>query len=295
MKLAHTNTRLMRLVLLLGCMLLAIALTIVGARTHAPLDLCLSPDNLIAHALGGIEEHTYTNSREAFLANYTSGIRIFEVDLLTIQNDEVVAFHDLESTYGTFGILGHIKDLDQAKFKKSKYHGKYTPLSLEDVLDLIEEHPGTVLVLDFKDSNDNIQEQDLVHSTDEYARVFNLTMQRVLSRNATLIKRIVPQIYSEKDLTVVRQYKEIPYVIYTLYRTRASDPEVLSFIKQAPEIRLVATSKQRFSKALAKALREKGIESFVYTVNDLAEMSGFWEAGARGFYTDYIPPTCNLK
>ena len=35
----------------------------------------------IAHALGGIGDKTYLNSRESFLASYQMGCRLFEVDL----------------------------------------------------------------------------------------------------------------------------------------------------------------------------------------------------------------------
>ena len=36
----------------------------------------------IAHALGGIGDKTYLNSKESFLASYQMGCRLFEVDLV---------------------------------------------------------------------------------------------------------------------------------------------------------------------------------------------------------------------
>ena len=36
----------------------------------------------IAHALGGIGDKTYLNSKESFLAGYQMGCRLFEVDLV---------------------------------------------------------------------------------------------------------------------------------------------------------------------------------------------------------------------
>ena len=47
----------------------------------------------IAHALGSIDGHTYTNSREAFLRSYSLGVRCFEVDLAVTQDNQLVCVH----------------------------------------------------------------------------------------------------------------------------------------------------------------------------------------------------------
>ncbi|OAB37747.1 hypothetical protein PMSD_09330 [Paenibacillus macquariensis subsp. defensor] len=49
---------------------------------------------LISHAMGSIQNQAYTNSYEAFVANYEQGNRVFEVDLLLTEDHQVVARHE---------------------------------------------------------------------------------------------------------------------------------------------------------------------------------------------------------
>lgn len=49
---------------------------------------------IVAHAMGGINGHTYTNAWEAFVANYAQGTRVFEVDLLLSADDQLVGRHE---------------------------------------------------------------------------------------------------------------------------------------------------------------------------------------------------------
>ncbi|OKP95063.1 glycerophosphodiester phosphodiesterase family protein [Paenibacillus sp. P46E] len=49
---------------------------------------------IVAHTMGGINGHTYTNTVEAFAANYEQGSRVFEADLLLTADDQLVARHE---------------------------------------------------------------------------------------------------------------------------------------------------------------------------------------------------------
>ena len=53
----------------------------------------------IAHAGGGIGGASYTNSRDAFDANYRRGFRFFETDLNWTSDDQLVLIHDWEASF----------------------------------------------------------------------------------------------------------------------------------------------------------------------------------------------------
>ena len=53
----------------------------------------------IAHAGGGIGKMSYTNSRDAFDANYRRGHRCFELDLNWTSDGQLVLIHDWEGNF----------------------------------------------------------------------------------------------------------------------------------------------------------------------------------------------------
>lgn len=54
----------------------------------------------IAHALGGIGDKTYLNSKESFLAGYQMGCRLFEVDLVKTSDNVWVCRHSWYQSLG---------------------------------------------------------------------------------------------------------------------------------------------------------------------------------------------------
>ena len=54
----------------------------------------------IAHALGGIGDKTYLNSKESFLAGYQMGCRLFEVDLVKTSDNVWVCRHSWHQSLG---------------------------------------------------------------------------------------------------------------------------------------------------------------------------------------------------
>ena len=82
--------------------------------TFAPLLILISCDtnviendsydwtkyDLIAHAGGGIDEKTYTNSVEAFKLNYENGFRLFEFDIAITSENILVARHGWDDDIG---------------------------------------------------------------------------------------------------------------------------------------------------------------------------------------------------
>jgi len=219
----------------------------------------LNSENIIMHAMGGIDGNNYTNSLEAFKFHYEQGRRVFEVDFALTKDDKVVANHSRKI------------DISQQEFLSKKILNKYTPLSLERIIDLMIEHPDMILITDTKENFSEI--------------TFKIS-KLVKKKNELLFNRIIPQIYSESTYDKAMAMYPFKAVIYTLYQGRINDDEVIEFIKTTDNIIAVTMSKTRFSKRIAKRINKIGIKVFVHTVNKIDEVSAFIQKGADGIYTD---------
>lgn len=226
---------------------------------------------LIGHALGGVEGKTYTNSREAFVQSVLAGRTIVEVDL-QFTRDGIVAFHDevlsrfMESDART-------DSLTTDEFLEHRVLGAYTPLSLEQLLELLQRHPNVTLITDTKRNT---------------ATMLATVVKIARRKDPALLERIVPQIYDLKELAQINVAHHFPRVVLTLYRTKATDDEVENFVKREPQVVAVTMSESRFSSALAIAVREAGKDAFVHTINDPQRARQFLEHGANGVYTDFL-------
>ncbi len=60
----------------------------------------------IAHALGGIDGHAYTNSLDALLLNYKNGHRVFEADISITSDGAAVLAHDWAHFYSISNMQG---------------------------------------------------------------------------------------------------------------------------------------------------------------------------------------------
>lgn len=220
---------------------------------------------LIAHALGGLQGCSYTNSREAFLENYARGFRVFEVDLLTTSDGALVAKHDWDVEK---------RKLSLQEFMTARVQGRFTPLNLDDVLILLRDHGDASLVLDIKD---------------RFYPVLTEVVERAGHLDPNLLRRIIPQLYSERDLTWALRCYPFPSLIYTLYFTQATDDEVVRFVKQSG-VRVVTMSDTRYRPELVRRLAEQKALVYVHTINALEKAVGYRAEGVHGVYTDFLAP-----
>ena len=88
------------IVLLLLSMILLAVLVWLSIPLNEPAERInvLSPNCLIAHAGGGIDGRTYTNSKKALMNALDNGFRYIELDLFETPDGNVVCSHD-SSTY----------------------------------------------------------------------------------------------------------------------------------------------------------------------------------------------------
>lgn len=101
-------------------------------------------DITIAHAFGGIDGVSYTNSLEAFRENYAKGHRTFEVDFSVTSDGRLVCLHDWGTAQKNGVTAGGAAS--EEEFLAAKFAGKYTTLSLASLLALMKEYPDIWIV-----------------------------------------------------------------------------------------------------------------------------------------------------
>lgn len=238
---------------------------------------------IIAHAMGGIEDMTYTNTRDAFIANYEKGTRVFEVDLLLSKDDELIARHE----WGEFftNMLRQQNELGEdrhgavwtaAEFKQAKVDGQYEPLLWDDVVELLAEYPDIYIVTDTKQIK-----------PEEIDSIFGKIVDRTKHKDPKLLERIVPQIYSQPMLAQIEKHYPFDSIIYTLYQSQDSDRQVIDFAR-SNGIAAVTMSEGRVNKKLVKSLQKAGIPTYVHTINDKKLVSDYMKMGVYGFYSDFL-------
>lgn len=238
--------------------------------THLP------PGVLIAHALGGIDGVTYTNSREAFFTNYQNGRRWFEVDLALTADGDLVCFH-LEQER-RLGLPASISETSTRDFLARRIDGRYTPMTFQQLLGLVKERDGVYLVTDTKRWT---------------TRIEDALLRDLKAVDPQLRRRLILQFYHPHDLPLLRAAERAhgPFadLILTLYQNQMSDETVVLFAKRH-KLRVVTMSTQRFNPRFAQALHHVGARVLVHTVNDPKDSTRLAEAGADGFYTDFYWP-----
>lgn len=228
---------------------------------------------IIAHALGGIEKDSGTNSREAFIENYKNGIRFFEVDLSLTKDGNVVAFH--EGNEFNIGLDKKLSEVTLEEFKKHKFFEKYTLLDFRDILDLMKEYKDAYIITDTGEDLGVLLSKIVSLSKNYYPQALD---------------RIIPQIYHENDLKIVSDLFDFKDLIYTLYRTSDNDEKVLNFLKNNTS-RITAVTMwwdKRFSENFKNNIQELGLKVFVHTINDNNTINKFIKEGV-GVYSDFYP------
>ena len=154
----------------------------------------------IAHALGGIGDKTYLNSKESFLAGYQMGCRLFEVDLVKTSDNVWVCRHSWYQSLGQWE-GDEKKVLSSEEFLSRPIYGKYTPITFEDLLVLLSDYPDAFVMLDSKQySLRNYQK-----TVEDYADYIELAedVQEIFDK-----KGIRLYIYTVNDLKEAQYYMQ---------------------------------------------------------------------------------------
>lgn len=123
--------------------------------TFLPLVVaCVTQENVrvaefVAHAGGGIEGHIYTNSREALELAKENGYKFIEFDLQMTSDSILVAAH----SWGEFNRMTGADSCGNSApaysdFVSRRIHGKFTPLSAQEINDYFMADTSLYLVTD---------------------------------------------------------------------------------------------------------------------------------------------------
>ena len=204
----------------------------------------------IAHALGGIGDKTYLNSKESFLAGYQMGCRLFEVDLVKTSDNVWVCRHSWYQSLGQWE-GDEKKVLSSEEFLSRPIYGKYTPITFEDLLVLLSDYPDTFVMLDSKQySVRNYQK-----TVEDYADYIELAEAAGVP---DVMGQIIPEIYNQAMFAGTALLYDFPGYIYSLWQEYSTEEltEIAAFCKEK-NIQVQAWSPLGRGTLLRHALLEK--------------------------------------
>ncbi|MBN3039144.1 MAG: amidohydrolase [Candidatus Omnitrophica bacterium] len=223
---------------------------------------------LIAHAGGGIESLTLTNSLQALDSNYDKGFKFIEVDFNWTSDGRLVLIHDwgetLQRLYGVSFADHTLED-----FMRLKMQGGLTQLSLEELTGWMVDHRDVYIVTDAK--SENIRALGLIRK-----------------KYPQLLSNFIAQIYFFEEYPLAKGMG-YEHIILTLYRSLYSDRDVLSFARKK-DLLAVAMPVYRALNDLPLKLRRIGVPSYVHTVNEDFLRQELRRRGVYGVYTDFLKP-----
>ena len=242
--------------------------------------------SIIAHALGGLDGYAYLNCPEGFRNAYENGCRLFEVDLTKTSDGYWVCRHSWTETYGQWGDDQKGKHTLE-EFLNAPLYGRYTPITFQDFLHLMQEYPDAYALLDtkhysFRNYQSTLQDYaDLAVLADEAGAL-------------DVLDRVIPEIYNEAMFSGTSMIHDFPQFVFSFWKDYSSEElqEIASFCLEFG-IGAVTVSRQYWTPDLQKLFQENGIRVYVYTVNDIHEAAGLTRIGFDGIVTDILFPNGN--
>lgn len=254
-------------------------LTLTVKRAPRPVD----HPYMISHAMGGVGGYNYTNSLEGFKENYAEGHRVFEVDIELTSDNRMVLCHGWNKQLCSKHKAGYQPTYKQ--FMGYKLKDKYTPLSLEDLLRLMDKYPDIRVITDTRYKKISIvksQFKTIVNT----AR--NLGLEHVLDR-------LTVEVYTEDMYKAVKGIYPFKSYVFTLYQLFSKAPStsqlksVGAFCKKN-HIGTVAMYAKWWKWKYADVLDPYGVEIALYTTNDPDDALRYLNDGVTALFTDFLAP-----
>ena len=222
----------------------------------------------IAHAGGGIEGKSYTNSLQALNFNYERGFILFEIDFSWTTDNQLVCLHDWDRTPKWLLNYHEEKPLSLSQFNTLENEKiKLKPCDLNSLNKWLADHPKAYVVTDIKGRN-----------LEGLALILNTI------KNAE--HRVIPQFTQPEHYQPVKEmgFKSL---IWTLYNYKGTNKSVQT---EAIKMDLFAITMppHRAKQGLAKLLPAE-IPTYVHTINKLFEAKDYQNTfGLTSVYTDFL-------
>lgn len=226
----------------------------------------------VAHAGGGIDESTYTNSIEALNSSSEKGFKYFEIDFSFTKDDQLVCLHDWKGSFErAFGIKADGKvSLDEFNYL-AENRSKYQLCTVYSLAAWMRENPDAFIVTDVKERNI------------EALKIF----LEILPDSKT---RVIPQVYYPENIQIVKNMG-FEKIIWTLYKYKRSNAEVVNWVEQSPTNLAITMSKKRAESHLPSQLAKLKVPTYVHTINSSEDAVKYMDLfGISEIYTDFLPP-----
>ncbi len=234
-------------------------------------------DRVVIHALGMIEEDTYTNSKEALEKSYNMGNTIFECDMILTADNQLVACHDWNSGFQE-GFSDENIPTKEA-FMDAKIYGEYTPLSIVEIVSFMKTHPEVYVITDTKNGEEEYFQKQFQEIVDA---AIDAECEEVLSR--FVIQIYHPYMYA--DIEEIYHFENYIYTLYQRgYRGDLQEMEEYAFFCLQNGIDVITMNEEYYSDELKEVCDRYGLQLFVHTVNDETRKAMFLEKNI-GVYTD---------
>lgn len=237
--------------------------------------------DIITHALGGLDGYTYLNSRESFINHYDKGCRFFEVDLSQTSDGVWVCRHNWKEPMGQWE-GDKKKVLSAEEFLNTPIYGKYTPMSFEDLLKLLDEYPDAFVTIDSKQYSVRNYQRTL----EDYAQYREIAINAGLEHT---LGQIIPELYNSAMYSGTTLVYKFPAYLYSLWQEYSIEElnDIADFC-QANQIQAVSLYCEYWSEDVQKIFDERDILVYIYTINDEEKAREYVKAGAKGVCTDTL-------
>lgn len=224
---------------------------------------------LVYHAGGGIDGLDYSNSKEALEATLSSGNNVIEIDFAYTSDHQLVCMHEWEEQWSSENIPS------LAEFASQKIFGKYTPMTANDVVKYMENHPELYVVIDTKE--------------DDHPEVIrNLT--ELSSYDTSITDRFIIQLYKpgiKEQILEIYPFKDENF-LFTAYKFGARFPNKIMKICYDENIPVVTVPYGSWDEQAKELFTSKNFIIYEHTVNRPDYASKSLQMGVHGFYTDFL-------
>ena len=219
-----------------------------------------SPDDwymsnkFIPHALGAVDNYSYTNSREALENLQKNHIKVSEVDInLTKDNIPVLSHNPTQ-------------EIDFNTFMASKIENKFTPLSLADLIEVMRKDKDFFFLLDLKCDP-------------------CIAVQWIKDNASDVIDRFIIQVGSPEIYGKIIKIHKFKYFHYNFSLDGNLNFNLRFVVKNKLQTCSIACKNLKNSKTL-EYLNKYNVKAFVYTVNTQEQKHMFKRRGAWGIMSD---------
>lgn len=239
-------------------------------------------NRLIAHAGGGVERVTYTNSKEALEAAVRNGYQIVEVDFFETEDGKIVLGHE----WGN--ILTDKKQMENPEkiltyneYMEHRIDFRFTTMDVDGLIEFMRKNPDIYIVTDVKFEED--EKETLL------SKVYSV-IYKAAEEKTEILDRFIVQIYDEESCEIISSIYDFPEKIYTLYHYDAYNYQAAALLCLKYNIPVITTPESNLEPEMIEMLHSKGIKVYVHTKNSLIEVANWFDRGGDGVYTDWVIP-----